>query len=143
MAPALGLADAVVELTATGSTLIINDLRQIHTILESEAVLVANKASLADPDKKLLIDRLLLRVNAVRAAKRFKYLMMNAPVSALDDIKRIVPGLKSPTVVPLQVPGWVAVHMAIQEDVFWDSIEQLRAAGASEILVSSLDKLLL
>jgi ATP phosphoribosyltransferase len=143
MAPALGLADGIVELTATGSTLILNDLRQIHTILESEAVLVANKRSLEDPEKKAHIDRLLLRINAVRAAKKFKYLMMNAPESALEEIKRIVPGLKSPTVVPLQVPGWVAVHMAIQEDIFWESIEQLRAAGASEILVSSLDKLLL
>lgn len=143
MAPALGLADAIVELTATGSTMILNDLRQIHTVLESEAVLVANRASLADPEKKKQIDRLLLRINAVRAARRFKYLMMNAPESALEEIKRIVPGLKSPTVIPLQIPGWVAVHMAIQEDIFWESIEQLREAGASEILVSSLDKLLL
>jgi ATP phosphoribosyltransferase len=143
MAPGLGLAEGIVELTATGSTLILNDLRQIGTILDSEAILVANKASLADPEKKKNIDRLLLRVNAVRAARRFKYLMMNAPESALDEIKRIVPGLKSPTIVPLQIPGWVAVHMAIQEDIFWESIEQLRAAGATEILVSSLDKLLL
>ena len=143
MAPSLGLADAVVELTATGSTLLLNDLRQVHTILESEAVLVANPRSLEDPEKREQIDRLLLRVNAVRAARRYKYLMMNAPASALPQIKRIVPGLKSPTVVPLEIEGWVAVHMAIQEDVFWESIEQLRAAGASEILVSSLDKLLL
>ena len=143
MAPSLGLAEGIVELTATGSTLILNDLRQVGTILESEAVLVANKASLDDPEKRQQIDRLLLRVNAVRAARRFKYLMMNAPIDSLDNIKRIVPGLKSPTVVPLQIEGWVAVHMAIQEDVFWESIEQLRAAGATEILVSSLDKLLL
>jgi ATP phosphoribosyltransferase len=143
MAPALGLADGIVELTATGSTLLLNDLRSIHTVLESEAVLVANKAALEDPEKKQEIDRLLLRINAVRAARRFKYLMMNAPLSALPEIKRIVPGLKSPTVVPLQIEGWVAIHMAIQEDVFWESIEQLRAAGATEILVSSLDKLLL
>ena len=142
-APALGLADAIVELTATGSTLILNDLRQIDTILESEAVLVANKQSLHDPEKRAEIDRLLLRINAVRAARRFKYLMMNAPVSALEDIKKIVPGLKSPTVIPLEIEGWVAIHMAIQEDIFWESIEQLRAAGATEILVSSLDKLLL
>jgi ATP phosphoribosyltransferase len=143
MAPGLGLAEGIVELTATGSTLILNDLRQIATILESEAVLVANKASLQDPEKMHQIDRLMLRINAVRAARRFKYLMMNAPESALDNIKQIVPGLKSPTVIPLQIPGWVAVHMAIQEDIFWESIEQLRAAGATEILVSSLDKLLL
>jgi ATP phosphoribosyltransferase len=143
MAPSLGLADAVVELTATGSTLLLNDLRPIHTILESEAVLIANPRSLDDSERRENIDRLLLRVNAVRAARRYKYLMMNAPASSLPEIKRIVPGLKSPTVVPLEIEGWVAVHMAIQEDVFWESIEQLRAAGASEILVSSLDKLLL
>jgi ATP phosphoribosyltransferase len=143
MAPALGLAEGIVELTATGSTLLLNDLRSIHTILESEAVLVANRAALADANKRVEIDRLILRVNAVRAARQFKYLMMNAPVTALDEIKRIVPGLKSPTVIPLEIEGWVAIHMAIQEDLFWESIEQLRAAGASEILVSSLDKLLL
>jgi ATP phosphoribosyltransferase len=143
MAPSLGLADAVVELTATGSTLLLNDLRQIHTILESEAVLVANPASMADPEKRANIDRLMLRIGAVQAAKRYKYVMMNAPKSQLDAIKAVVPGLKSPTVVPLELDGWVAIHTAIEEEVFWDCIEKLREAGASEILVSSLDKLLL
>lgn len=143
MAPSLGLADAVVELTATGSTLLLNDLRQIHTILESEAVLVANPASMADPQKRANIDRLMLRIGAVQAAKRYKYVMMNAPKSQLDAIKAVVPGLKSPTVVPLELDGWVAIHTAIEEEVFWDCIEKLREAGASEILVSSLDKLLL
>lgn len=143
MAPSLGLADAIVELTATGSTLLLNDLRQIHTILESEAVLVANPASMADPEKRLYIDRLMLRINAVRAAKRYKYVMMNAPRAQLAAIKAVVPGLKSPTVVPLEMEGWVAIHTAIEEEVFWECIEKLREAGASEILVSSLDKLLL
>lgn len=143
MAPGLGLAEAVVELTATGSTLLLNDLRQIHTILESEAVLVANPLSMADPDKRANIDRLLLRIDAVQAAKRYKYVMMNAPKSQLEAIKSVVPGLKSPTVVPLELDGWVAIHTAIEEEVFWECIEKLRAAGASEILVSSLDKLLL
>jgi ATP phosphoribosyltransferase len=143
MAPSLGLADAIVELTATGSTLLLNDLRQIHTILESEAVLVANPVSMADPEKRLNIDRLMLRIDAVRAAKRYKYVMMNAPRSQLAAIKAVVPGLKSPTVVPLELDGWVAIHTAIEEEVFWDCIEKLREAGASEILVSSLDKLLL
>lgn len=143
MAPSLGLADAIVELTATGSTLLLNDLRQIHTILESEAVLVANPASMADPEKRLYIDRLMLRINAVRAAKRYKYVMMNAPRAQLAAIKAVVPGLKSPTVVPLDMDGWVAIHTAIEEEVFWECIEKLREAGASEILVSSLDKLLL
>jgi ATP phosphoribosyltransferase len=82
-------------------------------------------------------------VRAVDAASKYKYIMMNAPESALADIRAVLPGLKAPTVVPLADPGWVAVHTAIKEDEFWEKIEQLRAAGASEILVSSLDKFLL
>jgi ATP phosphoribosyltransferase len=143
VAPSLDLADAVVELTATGSTLILNDLRPITTILESQAVLVANKTSLEDPERKANIDRLMMRLNAVRAARRYKYVMMNAPEDRLDEIRAVIPGLKSPTIVPLADPGWVAVHTAIEEETFWESIEALRAAGASEILVSSLEKLLL
>jgi ATP phosphoribosyltransferase len=143
VAPSLGLADAIVELTATGSTLLLNDLRPIGTILESQAVLVANPESLADPVRRENIDRLLMRIKAVRAARRYKYVMMNAPESALPAIRKVVPGLKAPTIVPLAEEGWFAVHTAIEEDTFWESIERLRAAGASEILVSSLDKLLL
>jgi ATP phosphoribosyltransferase len=143
VAPALGIADAIVELTATGSSLQLNDLRSIHTILESEAVLIANRASMEDPVRRENIDRLLMRMKAVYAARRFKYVMMNAPEANLDEIRAVLPGLKAPTVIPLEIPGWVAVHAAIQEDVFWEKIEQLRHAGASEILVSALDKLLL
>lgn len=143
VAPALGVADAIVELTATGSSLQLNDLRSIHTVLESEAVLIANKRSMEDPEKRANIDRLLLRVRAVDAASKYKYIMMNAPESALTAIRNVLPGLKAPTVVPLADPGWVAIHTAIREDEFWEKIEQLREAGASEILVSSLDKFLL
>ena len=143
VAPALGLADAIVELTATGSSLQLNDLRPIHTILESEAVLIANPASMRDPDRRENIDRIVMRMRAVDAARRFKYVMMNAPENRLGEIRSILPGLKAPTVVKLDEPGWVAVHAAIEEDLFWDKIEQLRAAGASEILVSALDKLML
>ena len=143
VAPTIGLADGIVDLTSTGSSLILNDLRPIATILESESVLVANPESMADDGKRATIERLLLRVRAVRAARRFKYLMMNAPAAALPEIKRVVPGLKSPTIIPLDVPGWVAVHAAVEEEIFWESVERLREAGASEILVSSLEKLLL
>jgi ATP phosphoribosyltransferase len=143
VAPGLGLSEAIVELTATGSTLILNDLRQIGTILESQAVLVANRDAMNDPERRANIDRLLMRIRAVRAARRYKYVMMNAPEAALPAIREVVPGLKAPTIIPLAVEGWVAVHTAIEEDAFWESIERLRAAGASEILVSSLDKLLL
>jgi ATP phosphoribosyltransferase len=143
VAPSLGLADAIVELTATGSTLLLNDLRPIATILESEAVLAASPEAMRDPSKCANIKRLMMRVNAVQAAKRYKYLMMNAPEKALPAIRAVVPGLKAPTVVPLADPGWVAVHTAVEEEAFWESIERLRAAGATEILVSSLEKLLL
>lgn len=143
VAPSLGLADAIVELTATGSTLMLNDLRQIATILESEAVLAASPDAMNDPGKRANIDRLMMRMNAVQAAKRYKYLMMNAPEEALPAIRAVVPGLKAPTIVPLADPGWVAVHTAVEEDAFWESIERLREAGATEILVSSLEKLLL
>ena len=84
-----------------------------------------------------------MRIEAVRAARRYKYVMMNAPVEKLEAIKQVIPGLKAPTVVPLAIEGWVAVHTAIEEDTFWEIIERLRAAGAQEILVTSLDKLLL
>ncbi|MBA2276624.1 MAG: ATP phosphoribosyltransferase [Chloroflexia bacterium] len=143
VAPTLGMADAIVELTATGSSLQLNDLHPIHTILESEAVLVANVASMSDPQRRQNIERLLLRIRAVHAASRFKYVMMNAPEKRLPEILGIVPGLKAPTIVPLADPGWVAIHTAIEEEVFWEKIEQLRTAGAREILVSSLEKLLL
>lgn len=143
VAPGLGLSDAIVELTATGSTLMLNDLRKIDTVLESQAVLVANPHSMNDPLRRGNIDRLLMRIDAVKAARQFKYVMMNAKVEALPAIMAIVPGLKAPTIVPLATEGWVAVHTALREDDFWESIERLRAAGASEILVSSLDKLLL
>lgn len=142
VAPSLGLAEVIVELTATGSTLILNDLRKIGTILESEAVLVANKASMEDPVRRANIDRLLMRIEAVREARKFKYVMMNAPEAALPQIREMIGGLKSPTIIPLDEPGWVAVHTAIEEETFWEVIEQLRAVGASGILVSSLEKLL-
>lgn len=143
VAPALGVADAIVELTATGSSLQLNDLRAIHTILESEAVLIANQEAMENPEKREIIDRLLLRIGAVDAASKFKYIMMNAPEERIPEIRKVLPGLKAPTVVPLADPGFVAIHTAIREDEFWEKIEQLRAAGATEILVSDLDKLLL
>lgn len=141
--PALEIADAIVDLSATGSSLQLNDLRPIHSILESEAVLIANRDALADPVRRQNIDRLILRINAVESALQYKYVMMNAHEDSLPAIRKVIPGLKAPTIVPLADEGWFAVHTAIREEDFWDKIEELRAAGASEILVSSLDKLLL
>lgn len=143
VAPALGSADAIADLSATGSSLILNDLRPIATILKSEAVLIANPDALEDPVRRAEIERLLLRIRAVQAARRYKYVMMNCPTDALPAVRRVLPGLKAPTIVPLDREGFVAVHAAIREDIFWESVEQLKEAGATEILVSSLEKLLL
>ncbi len=141
VAPSLGLADAIVEITATGSTLLLNDLRPIATVLESQAALVANHAALDSPAKRADLDRLLMRIKAVSAGRRYKYVMMNAPRGALARIREILPGLKEPTVVPLADPQWVAVHAAIREEAFWEVIEALHKAGASEILVAPIEKL--
>jgi ATP phosphoribosyltransferase len=143
IAPAMRIADAIVELSATGSTLLLHDLTPIRTILQSQAVLAACPAALQDPPRRAQIDRLMLRLRASICARKYRYVMMNAPRSALPRIQEITPGLKSPTVVPLLDPDWVAVHTAIREEDFWDIIERLQAAGASEILVTPIDKLML
>jgi ATP phosphoribosyltransferase len=143
LTPTLGVAEAIVELTATGSTLRLNDLREIDTVYTSEAVLVANTAALQDGRKRKTIDRLRVRLKAAIAAKSYKYIMMNAPRSALHDIERVTPGLKSPTVVDLADPNWVAVHAAVQAEMFWDVIERLRELGASEILVTPIESMIM
>lgn len=143
VAPSLGIAAGIVDLTATGSTLVLNDLRRIATVLESEAVLITNSSCLEQPGVTGEVERLLVRIRSSLAARRFKYIMMNVPRSALPAIQRITPGLKSPTIVPLANSDWVAVHTVIQENEFWDVIERLREAGASEILVNPIEKLLL
>jgi ATP phosphoribosyltransferase len=143
VAPNLGIASAIVELTATGSTMIVHDIKPIRTILRSEAVLAINSRTMVDPHKSAIVDRLVMRLKMAMNAKRFKYIMMNAPRSALPRIQQITPGLRSPTVVPLAREGYVAIHTAVREDEFWDVIEALKEAGASEILVSAIEKMLL
>lgn len=143
LTPAMGVADAIADLAATGSSLVLHDLRPIATILESEAVLAANPGALDDQRRRETIERLLLRVRGVLAARRFKYVMMNARRDALDAIRAVVPGLRMPTVVPLADPEWVAIHTVVEEAAFWEVIERLKAAGASEILVSPIEKLVM
>ena len=143
LAPSLGVANGIVEITATGSSLALNDLVQIETILKSEAVLAANKHSLQHPYKAKNINRLLVRVRAALSAKEFKYLVMNVPRQNLDKVVAVVPGLKSPTVVPLNDPEWVGVHTVIRQDTFWEVIEQLKEAGAGGILVVPIEQIVL
>lgn len=139
--PALGVASAIVDLVSTGSSLRLNDLVAIDNVLDSQSVIIANRDSLADNQKAAIVERLLTRFRGVIAASEYKYVMMNVPASALEYISTIMPGLKSPTVLPTADPSWMAVHTAIREDMFWDVIEELKTLGAQGILVSSIEKM--
>lgn len=141
--PILGIAQGVVDIVSTGSTLALNDLRIIEKLFDSEAILLANSKSLTDPKKKRTIDSLLMRLKGVLAAKNYKYVMMNAPQSILKQIKKTTPGLKSPTISPLASPGWISIQTVIQEDIFWETIEKLKTLGASDILVLPIEKLII
>ncbi len=139
--PSLDVADAICDLVSTGSTLRMNDLEPIEVVLKSEAVLIANPLSLKDAKKRQLIDRLRTRFQGNIRARQTKYVMMNAPDKSLKKIREILPGMRSPTVVPLAEEGMVAIHSAVPEEVFWDVIEQLKKTGATDILVVPIEKM--
>lgn len=139
--PALGVADAIVDITATGSTLILNDLRPITKILNSEAVLIANPTALNN-GRKVAIKQLITRFQGVLSAKKYKYIMMNAPISSIEKIKAIAPGLNSPTIMPLAKDGWVAIHAVVEENQFWYIAENLKKLKAEGILVSPIEKII-
>lgn len=139
IAPGIGLADVVVDLVSSGSTLLMNGLKEVETILQSQAVLIKNKK--LSNEQQLLLDKLLFRIKAVKKAKRNKYVLMNAPNDKLQNIITLLPGMKSPTVLPLAETGWSSVHSVLSEDEFWEKIEQLKAAGAEGILVIPIEKM--
>ena len=139
IAPGIGLADVVADLVSSGSTLFMNGLREVETILQSQAVLVRNPV--LAPEQSALLDRLLFRIQAVKKAKRNKYVLLNAPNEKLQEIIALLPGMKSPTVLPLAESGWSSVHSVLSEDEFWDRIERLKAAGAQGILVVPIEKM--
>ena len=141
IAPGIGLADVVADLVSSGSTLFMNGLKEVETILQSQAVLIKNNA-LGQPQLALL-DKLLFRMRAVKKAKRNKYILLNAPNEKIKDIIALLPGMKSPTVLPLAETGWSSVHSVLNEDEFWDKIEQLKAAGAQGILVIPIEKMVM
>lgn len=141
IAPGIGLADAICDLVSSGSTLFTNGLKEVEIILKSEAVLVANKK--LDQSRQDILDRLLFRINAVRKAKYNKYILMNAPNNKLEAICKVLPGMKSPTILPLAETGWSSVHSVVQEDQFWDIIEKLKSNGAQGILVVPIEKMIL
>jgi ATP phosphoribosyltransferase len=142
IAPRLGRADLVCDLVSTGSTLSANHLREVSTILESEAALIRTPVPLSD-EKADWVRRLLLRIDGVQQVRESKYIMLHAPRSALAEIKKLLPGSESPTVIPLEGSGdRVAVHAVCRENVFWETLESLKAAGASAVLVLPVEKML-
>ena len=141
IAPGIGLAEAIADLVSSGSTLFMNGLKEVATILSSQAVLVKNH-NLSD-DKIILLNKLLFRIRAVKKSKRNKYILLNAPNDNLNAILKLLPGMRSPTVLPLASPGWSSIHSVLSEDTFWEIIEQLKAAGAEGILVIPIEKMIL
>src|SRR6476620_7977744 len=137
LAPGIGLADAVCDLVSSGSTLFMNGLQEVQTILKSQAVLVRSKS--LDAEQQAILDRLLFRIRAVKKAKNNKYVLLNAPNDSLEKIISLLPGMKSPTVLPLAESGWSSVHSVLNEDEFWEKIEALKNAGAQGILVIPIE----
>ncbi|MBL0883189.1 MAG: ATP phosphoribosyltransferase [Chitinophagaceae bacterium] len=140
IAPGIGLADAICDLVSSGSTLFMNGLKEAETILQSQAVLIRNNE--LEDAKTQLLNRLLFRIQSVKKAKNNKYILLNAPNDKLAEIIALLPGMKSPTVLPLADPGWSSVHSVLNENEFWDIIEQLKAAGAQGILVVPIEKMI-
>jgi ATP phosphoribosyltransferase len=142
IAPRLGRADLICDLVATGSTLQANHLREVETVLESHAVLIRTPLQLA-PEKADWVDRLLMRIDGVQQVRESKYIMLHAPREALPEIRRLLPGTESPTIIPLECsPDRVAVHAVCRENVFWETLEALKHAGASALLVLPVEKML-
>ncbi len=140
IAPGIGLADAICDLVSSGSTLFTNGLKEVEVILRSEAVLIANKnLSVANV---ALLEKLLMRINSVKTAKNNKYIMLNAPNAQLDNIFSLLPGMKSPTVVPLAESGWSSVQSVVNENDFWEVIEKLKQFDAQGILVLPIEKMI-
>jgi ATP phosphoribosyltransferase len=140
IAPGIGLSDAIVDLVSSGSTLFMNGLKEVEVILKSEAVLVKHQSLL--PTQQQLLDKLLFRIRSVKKAKNNKYILLNAPNQNLANIVALLPGIKSPTVLPLAQSGWSSVHSVVNENDFWELIEKLKDAGAEGILVVPIEKMI-
>lgn len=141
ISPGIGLADGVFDIVSSGSTLVSNNLKEVEVVMNSEAVLIANKN--LDAEKRKTLEEVLFRIKAVRNAEDKKYVRMNAPKSRLDDIINVLPGLKSPTVIPLADQEWCSVHTVLDEKRFWEIIGKLKELGAQGILVTPIEKMIL
>jgi len=141
IAPGIGLSDGIFDIISTGSTLLTNGLKEVETVLESEAVLISSQ-NLSTENQEIL-KKLLFRINAVKEAFESKYILLNAPNQNLEKIINLLPGMKSPTVLPLAESGWSSIHSVINEDQFWEVIENLKNEGAQGILVLEIEKMIL
>lgn len=141
IAPKIGLADAICDLVSSGSTLFTNELKEIQTLFESQAVLVSNK--ILSAEKKEILQKLLFRIDAVKKAKNNKYVLLNAPNDKLEIICSLIPGMKSPTILPLADKNWSSVHSVISESDFWNVIESLKMNGAQGILIVPIEKMVM
>lgn len=140
IAPTIGLTDAICDIVSTGSTLLANGLKEVEPFYKSEALLIATPG--VNGEKKALIEKLLYRIKAVQKAKKSKYIVLNAPTNKVDEITKILPGIKAPTVTQLSVNGWCSMSSVIQEDEFWEICEKLHEAGAEGILVLPIEKMI-
>jgi ATP phosphoribosyltransferase len=140
IAPGIGLADAICDIVSTGSTLLSNGLKEVETVLQSEAVVISGTGLARE--KQLILDKLLFRIEAVQKAKNSKYILLNCPDEAIDKITSVIPGMKSPTIIPLARKGWSSLHSVVDENDFWERIDQLRSFGAEGILVVPIEKMI-
>ena len=141
IAPGIDMAEAIFDIVSTGSTLISNGLKEVETIIRSEASIYCNKK--LNEEKRELIKKLIFRIRSVNTAKDYKYILLNVPNEKLEMVCNILPGMKSPTIMPLGEEGWSSIHSVIKEDIFWDVIEQLKDAGAESLLVTDIEKMIL
>lgn len=141
ISPGIGLADAIFDIVSSGSTLVSNNLSEVEVVMKSEALLIANR-KLTD-EKRAVLDELLFRIEAVKNAEDKKYVLMNVPTDKVNDVVAVLPGAKSPTVMPLATEGWSSVHTVLDEKVFWQIIRQLKELGAQGILVVPIEKMIL
>jgi ATP phosphoribosyltransferase len=141
IAPNIGLSDAIVDIVSSGSTLFKNNLKEVEVILKSEAVLAVSP--LISEDNQIILEKLRFRIQSVLKARTSKYILMNVPNDKIEEVSKILPVLKSPTIMPLSKTGWSSLHSVIEEETFWDVIDQLKNAGAEGILVCPIEKMVL
>ncbi|MEE0997061.1 MAG: ATP phosphoribosyltransferase [Paludibacteraceae bacterium] len=141
IAPGIGLADCIFDIVSSGGTLVSNNLKEVEVVMKSEALMIGNK-NLSD-DKRAILNELLFRFDSYKNAEGKKYIILNIPNDKIDDVRKLLPGMKAPTVTPLAAEGWSSMHSVIEEKTFWDIISQLKALGAEGILVVPIEKMIL